>query len=207
MRALRAGSSKGLHFEAEAHAAEQGLVDAQEEAGHEVLVTDKESAEAVASGFPVTVQQPDFLEGLGAEVLAFIEDEHGPAGVLFLEALVDQGNVVLAAHGRFTSQLPGQDADQPGTAQGAVGVEQGEVGFLVEVLQQRSHKVTFAHPVVAVDEPAVVEAQPVLEGFELGGEGLAAAGALGPLAEGETARAPEALGLFVEGFSIHSSWS
>lgn len=104
---------------------------------------------------------------------------------------MDLGNIVLSAQARFAAKLAGEDADQPGTAQGGVGIEQGKVFLLVEFPQEGSHEVTLAHAVVPVDQTAAVQAEPVLKVFQNLGEALTAVRRFRSVREREVARSPE----------------
>ena len=198
---------EGGQFEAEAHAAEQGLIDAQQQAGHEVLIAHEQDTEAGAAGFLVTVQQSYFFEGFGAEVLTFVQDDDWPAGVLLLQALVDVSDVVFAPVGRLAAQLASQHPDEAGAPQGAVAVEQWVVVFVVELAEQLADQVAFAHAVVAVNKTAVVQTEPVLEFFQLADELGTGINVFCRFGEGKAAGSPEAFGLLVKVPSSHSCGS
>jgi hypothetical protein len=66
----------GVEFDLEAHALEKRVVDAHLEAGQQMRIADEHQAEEIASIESGTGEQAQFFQGLGVEVLGFVDQDH-----------------------------------------------------------------------------------------------------------------------------------
>jgi hypothetical protein len=103
-----------LQPEAKAQPGQQGRVDAHLQTGQELFVADQQQAEGRLGVAAVATQKPHFLQGGGAQVLRFVDDQDRPEPVQLLPTLSDEQHIVAAAHPRRLPQFGAEQTQQIG---------------------------------------------------------------------------------------------